>query len=328
MFERGVRLLEHSGANIIEIDFSAFSDTAALLYQGPWVAERLAAIEPFFRTHQTDMFPVTREITAGGSRYSAVEAFEAAYRLQGLKQRALDEFANIDLMAVPTAPTKYTLEQIQADPITLNSKLGLYTNFVNLLDLAAIAVPVGMRKDGLPSGLTLIGPAFSEPMLCSLGAKLHRSSGVKLGATEFALPAATTEFKDSSGNAHITIAVVGAHLTGMPLNHQLTSRGARLIGPARTAPRYRLYVLANTTPAKPGLVRSSEPSGHAIDVELWRMPVEGMGLFMADIPPPLAIGTIELEDGSHVHGFVCESYAIAGARDISGLGGWRKFMTA
>jgi allophanate hydrolase len=328
MFERGVRLLEHSGANIVEIDFSAFSDTAALLYQGPWVAERLAAIEPFFGTHQTDIFPVTREITTGGSRYSAVEAFEAAYRLQGLKQQALDEFANIDLMAVPTAPTIYTVEQIQADPITLNSKLGLYTNFVNLLDLAAIAVPVGMRKDGLPSGLTLIGPAFSEPMLCSLGAKLHRSSGVKLGATEFALPAATTEFQDSSGNAHITIAVVGAHLTGMPLNHQLTSRGARLIGPARTAARYRLYVLENTTPAKPGLVRSSELSGHAIDVELWRMPVEGMGLFMADIPPPLAIGSIELEDGRKVHGFVCESYAIAGARDISAFGGWRKFMSA
>jgi allophanate hydrolase len=229
-------------------------------------------------------------------------------------------------LAVPTAPTIYTIEQIEADPVTLNSNLGIYTNFVNLLDLAAVAVPGGMREDDLPSGITLIAPAFSEPLLCELGDRLHHLSGVKLGATEFAFSAGATEFRDDAGDAHISVAVVGAHLSGMPLNHQLTARGARLLGRARTAPHYRLYLLSGAKPPKPGLVHSADASGYAIEVELWSMPVAGMGLLMAEIPSPLAIGTIELEDGRNVHGFVCESHAVAGARDISDFGGWRGFI--
>jgi allophanate hydrolase len=325
-FEHGVTLIERSGGRIVEIDYAPFRETAALLYQGPWVAERLAGIREFFAAHQEEMHPVTRAITAGAHTYSAVDAFEAAYRLQGLKQRAAGEFATIDVLAVPTAPTIYTIEQIEADPVTLNSNLGIYTNFVNLLDLAAVAVPGGMREDDLPSGITLIAPAFSEPLLCELGDRLHHLSGVKLGATEFAFSAGATEFRDDAGDAHISVAVVGAHLSGMPLNHQLTARGARLLGRARTAPHYRLYLLSGAKPPKPGLVRSADASGYAIEVELWSMPVAGMGLLMAEIPSPLAIGTIELEDGRNVHGFVCESHAVAGARDISEFGGWRGFI--
>jgi allophanate hydrolase len=325
MFERGVALVAQAGCHIIEIDFAPFRETAALLYHGPWVAERLAGVKEFFAAHQADMHPVTREITAGGARYSAVDTFEAAYRLQDLKRRAAAELCNIDVMLVPTAPTIYTLAQIDADPVGLNSNLGVYTNFVNLLDLAAIAVPAGMRKDGLPSGITLIAPAFSEPLLCALGDQLHRLSGVALGATLHALPSSSHDFHDPAGDAHVTVAVVGAHLSGMPLNHQLTQRGARLIGAARTATHYRLYLLPATTPPKPGLVHSNDASGHAIEVELWSMPLEHYGSFVAAIPAPLGIGTITLQDGRNIQGFVCTS-PVAGARDISAFGGWRNFV--
>ena len=326
-FERAVAMIERSGGRVVEIDYTPFRETAALLYQGPWIAERLAAIREFFARHQDEMHPVTRAIIAGAENYSALDAFEAVYRLEKLKQSAAAEFAGIDVMAVPTAPTIYTIEQIEADPVTLNSNLGIYTNFVNLLDLAAVAVPAGMREDALPSGITLIAPAFSEPLLCEIGARLHDLSGLKLGATDFAFSPGAHEFHDDAGDAHISIAVVGAHLSGMPLNHQLSDRGARLLGRARTAPYYRLYLLPAAKPAKPGLVRSADRSGYAIEVELWSMPVKGMGLLMAEIPSPLAIGTIELDNGRNVHGFVCESHAVAGARDISEFGGWRGFVT-
>ncbi|MEO7727264.1 MAG: allophanate hydrolase [Burkholderiales bacterium] len=328
MFERALALVRACGGEIVEIDFAPFRDTATLLYQGPWVAERLAGIKDFFAAHQAELLPVTREITAGGARYSAVDAFEAAYRLQELKQRATTELARIDVMLVPTTPTIYTLKQIEDDPLKLNSNLGTYTNFVNLLDLAAIAVPAGMRDDGLPSGVTLIAPAFSEPLLCELGDRLHRLSGVKLGATSFTLPTTTRDFCDTAGDAHVTIAVVGAHLSGMPLNYQLTARGARLIGVARTAPRYRLYLLSGATPPKPGLVESAEASGHAIELELWSMPVALYGAFVAEIPAPLGIGVIALEHGRKVQGFICAGSAIAAARDISAFGGWRNFVAS
>ena len=274
------------------------------------------------------MHPVTRAIIGSGADFSAVDAFEAAYRLQELTRQAAAEMQNIDVLAVPTAPTIYTMEQIEADPVRLNSNLGLYTNFANLLDLAAIAVPSGMRADGLPAGITLLAPGYSEPLLCELGARVHRLSGMKLGATGFALPEAGSEFLDPAGDAHVTVAVVGAHLSGMPLNHQLTERGARLLGPARTAPYYRLYCLPDTTPPKPGLLRCADGAGHAIEVELWRVPVEKFGSFVALIPAPLAIGTLELEDKSTAQGFLCESHAVAHARDISEFGGWRKFIAS
>jgi len=328
MFERGVALARQSGAQIVEIDFAPFRETAALLYQGPWVAERLAGIKDFFAAHAQHMHPVTREITAGGARYSAADTFEAAYRLQALKQRSVAAFDDIDVMLVPTSPTIYTIAEVETDPVALNSNLGVYTNFVNLLDLAAIAVPAGMRADGLPSGITLIAPAFSEPLLCELGDRLHRASGVKLGATTFDLPPQSTAFRDPCGDAHVRLAVVGAHLTGMPLNHQLVACGAQLIKSTRTAPRYRLYLLEGTQPPKPGLVESGDATGHAIDVEIWNMPTGRYGPFVAAIPAPLGIGTIELADGSRVQAFVCTQTIARGARDISEFGGWRKFTAS
>ncbi len=328
IFERAVTYARESGAEIVEVDFAPFRETAALLYQGPWVAERLAGIKDFFAAHQQEMHPITREITAGGARYSAVDSFEAAYRLQRLKQRAASEFSKVDVMLVPTSPTIYTIAQVEADPITLNSNLGLYTNFVNLLDLAAIAVPAGLRdKDRLPSGVTLIAPAFSEPLLCAFGDRLHRLSSETLGATRFTLPSRIPAIKDSAGDAHVQLVVVGAHLSGMSLNHQLVTRGARLIRSARTAPCYRLYLLPESQPPKPGLVRSADNQGHAIEVEVWMMPVDRYGAFVAEIPAPLGIGTIELEDGRLMQGFVC-TQALHAARDISEYGGWRHFVAS
>jgi allophanate hydrolase len=328
MFERAVDCVKASGAEIIEIDFAPFSETAALLYQGPWVAERLASIKDFFAAHQQEMHPITRGITASGENYSAVDAFQAAYQLQRLKQRAAVELCKIDVMLVPTAPTIYTIAQVEADPVSLNSSLGVYTNFVNLLDLAAIAVPAGLRNnDRLPSGVTLIAAAFSEPLLCEVGDRLHRLLSMTLGATGFGLPAHIPDFLDAAGDAYVRVAVAGAHLSGMALNHELVRRGARMIKPARTKSCYRLYLLPGSKPPKPGLVRSADNEGHAIEVEIWTMPADRYGEFVAAIPAPLGIGMIELDDGSAVQGFVCAQAPYA-ARDISEYGGWRHFIAS
>jgi len=327
VFAEAVKRLAQSGVEIVDFDFSPFSDAAALLYQGPWVAERLAGIKQFFTAHASAMHPVTREITAGGARYSAVDAFEAAYKLQALRQRAAAQFESFDVMLVPTSPTIYTIAEVEANPIVTNTNLGTYTNFVNLLDLAALAVPAGMRKDGLPSGVTFIALAFDDALLCEIGSRLHTASSALLGATQFALPAAAHEFRDAADD-QVRVAVVGAHLSGMPLNHQLTSRGAKLVSKTRTAPGYRLYLLPDTSPPKPGLVHSANGGGHAIEVEIWEMPLARYGEFVAEIPAPLGIGTISLEDGSAVQAFVCTQPVSTAARDISEFGGWRNFIAS
>lgn len=323
-FQRAVHVVAGSGAEIAEIDFAPFRATAALLYQGPWVAERIAGIKTFYRQHSDKMLPVTREITEGGERYSAVDAFEAHYRLQSLRQAAAAQFEAVDVMLVPTAPTIYTIAQVEAEPIKLNSNLGLYTNFVNLLDLAALAVPAGMRTDGLPCGATFIAPAFADALLCELGERFHRAGSSTLGATRFPLPQSSTGF--ANDEASVRLAVAGAHLSGMPLNHQLTERGARLIAKTLTAPRYRLFVLPGTEPPKPGLVPSID--GRAIEVEVWSMPVARYGEFVAQIPAPLGIGTLTLGDGSAVQGFVCTHALDERARDISDYGGWRSYIAS
>ena len=325
LFIEALKRIEQAGGTLIEIDFAPLAETAALLYQGPWLAERLAALGDFFTTHYDDILPVTREVIGGAAKYSAADAHKAGYRLEALKKLAMAELAKIDVLVVPTAPTIYTIAQVEAEPLIYNSTLGHYTNFVNLLDLAAIAVPAGLRKDGLPNGITLIGAACSEPMLCELGDRLQRAGGLPMGATQHALPPPPANWRDAGGDASVRIAVVGAHLSGMPLNIQLSERGAVLERTTHTASNYQLYLLPDTTPPKPGLVRCAN-GGHAIEVEVWRMPVEHYGSFVAAIPAPLGIGTLTLEDGSSVQGFLCESTAVAGARNISAFGGWRNFL--
>jgi allophanate hydrolase len=238
----------------------------------------------------------------------------------------------IDLLLVPTAPTHYTIEAMQADPINLNRNLGAYTNFVNLLDYAAISVPSSIRADGLPFGITLIGRCGADLQLAELGQRYHHASGLTLGATGQALPAPVAVFAEAAPAGTVRVAVVGAHLSGMPLNVQLTERGATLAATTRTAPAYRLYALAGTVPPKPGMARvagtDGGSEGTAIEVEVWDMPVAQYGSFVARIPWPLGIGTLTLADGSSVQGFVCESAALADAEDISHHGGWRNYMAS
>jgi len=326
-YAHALQTLSGLGAELVEIDYPPFAETARLLYEGPWVAERLAAIKPFFTSSAESLDPIVRKIVASGEGFSAVDAFEAQYRLQALKQRCAEEWQHLDLLVVPTAGALYRIDEIVADQLQLNTNLGYYTNFVNLLDLAAVAVPSHFRSDGLPFGLTFIGRAFDDTKLLHAAGRFHHAAGTALGATRFALPPAddksVTAFEDD-----VKLAVVGAHLSGMPLNHQLVSRGARLIAVRATAPHYRLFELTSSVPPKPGLSRVANGSGAAIIVELWSISAAAFGAFVAEIPPPLAIGTLTLDDGTKVKGFVCEGHALEGARDITAFGGWRNFMIA
>lgn len=326
-FRQTLDTLAATGADIVEIDYAPFAETATLLYDGPWIAERYAAIRDFFDNHAADMHPVTRSVIDAARRYSAADAFKAQYRLRELQGRCMAEWQKMDVLALPTTGTIHTLAEVAAAPLERNADLGRYTNFVNLLDLAAIAVPGAFRSDGLPAGISLIAPALHDRLLCRLGARLQRAAGNRLGATPHVLPAAVPRAAEPADDG-VLLAVVGAHLSGLPLNHQLTSRGARLVRPANTAAAYRLYALPGNGPARPGMVRSANGNGAAIAVEVWSLPQEQFGTFVADIPPPLGIGTVALEDGCEVKGFVCEHYAVKNARDISSYGGWRNYLAA
>jgi len=309
--------LERIGGERIEIDFSLFRAAADLLYSGPWLAERLAAVGQFIDAHPDEVNPVVRGIITGAKKYSAVESFEANYRLEELRRETAAQWACMDVLVLPTAGTIYTLEEVAADPFRLNSNLGYYTNFVNLLDLAAIAVPAGFRSNGLPFGISLIGRAFSDEALLALADRYHR-------AHEAVAEPALNLGKTPPGC--IAVAVVGAHLTGQPLNFQLTERCARLMRTCRTAPGYRLYALSQTAPPKPGLVRDDGFRGPGIELEVWAMPEDQFGGFVAAIPPPLGIGTVTLDNGDAVKCFLCEPFAIAHAQEITSFGGWRAYL--
>jgi allophanate hydrolase len=317
LFRNAVLEMEKLGGEKVEIDFSIFRAAAELLYAGPWVAERLAAIRPFFEARADEMNPVVREIIAGARRHMAVDAFKAAYRLEELRRAASQEWSRMDVLITPTTGTIYTHEEIEADPIRRNTNLGYYTNFANLLDLAAVAAPAGFRPNGLPFGISLIGPAFSDEDLLILADRFHRARVDVPGPALCAGPVAP---------GCLAVAVVGAHLTGQALNWQLTDCGARLLKSTRTAASYRLYTLGGT-PARPGLVRQEGFDGPGIEVEVWAMPANEFGSFVAAIPPPLGIGSITLDGGEVVKGFLCEPYAVAGAEEITKFGGWRNYLS-
>ena len=324
VFDDAVRALRAEGAQVESIDFAPFSELAALLYQGPWVAERFAAVETLWKENPDAINPVVRGIVEQAANYSALDAFKAEYRRAELTRRIHRALEGFDALVVPTSPSIYTIAQLEADPVTLNSRLGVYTNFANLADLSALAVPAGMRADGLPSGITLIGLAWQDRALAQFGRQWQARRGLPLGATGLPLPALAADGSPSVDT--VRVAVVGAHLTGMPLNHQLTSRRAVFVEKTSTAGDYRLFALANTTPPKPGLVKMD--SGAAIEVELWDVPVTAFGAFVAEIPAPLGIGTLELADGRLVKGFICEPRGLDGARDITAFGGWRAYLAS
>jgi allophanate hydrolase len=323
-FDDALEALRSIGCRIEEIPFADFFATARLLYEGAWVAERYAAIAEFMKDHEVALHPVTRQIIDAARNLSAADAFRGLYALQAFKSKLAPVIASVDVICVPTAPTHYTVAAVLADPIETNSRLGTYTNFVNLLDLCAIAVPVGDRRDGLPMSVTLLAPAGRDGLTAALARDLQAASGASAGATGRVLPSSARQAVEPDDQT-IELVVVGAHLSGMPLNRELRKAGARYCRTARTAPCYRLYALAGQSVPKPGLVRAANGSGAQIDVEVWRLSPDAFGRFVAAIPPPLGIGTIALEDGTASKGFLVEPIALEDAVDITGYGGWRRF---
>ncbi len=320
LYEKAVQAAAALGWQVVEIDYAPFRGIAGLLYGSSFVAERLAALRAFFTTNAADIHPVVREILQNAASVTGADVYDDLYRIEGLKRHAEQELLTCDAMLLPTAPTIYTVEAMLVQPLALNSKLGLYTNFVNLMDLAAIALPAGFRVDGLPFGITLIGPAFSERSLAYYADRLHQTLGAGSGKSR-GLPHARLAAPPAD---EVTVVVAGAHLSGMVLNHELLDLGARFVSATKTAPDYRLFALA-TTPPKPGLVRAPGFAGGGIAVEVWALSPEAFGRFVAALPPPMGIGKVTLADGSEHPGFVCETHMLDTATEITHFGGWRAF---
>jgi allophanate hydrolase len=325
-----VRALGHE---VVALDFSPLHATAELLYGGPWVAERHAVVESLLDREPQAFDPTVRHIIEGARAFTATDAFRAQYKLRAAQHDAHSIWQQVDVLMVPTAPGHPSFADVAADPLGANAVLGTYTNFVNLLGWSAVALPFGFTTSGLPFGVTFIAPGASDAALAHFGSAWQAGLDLPLGALPHSLPApapdqaqtqAMASLKPAS-TATLAIAVVGAHLSGLPLNSQLTACGAVLQQATHTAPAYRLFALPNTAPPKPGLLRVSS-GGAAIAVEVWEMPIPSVGSFVAQIPPPLGLGSVQLADGRWVHGFVCENHALAGARDITSFGGWRAFL--
>ena len=312
------------GATLVGFDLEPFYETARLLYEGPWVAERYLVIRNLLASSPDAIHPVTREIAAGGARLSAADTFAALYRLQALRRIAERAFANIDALVLPTAPTVYSTAQVLANPIELNSRLGTYTNFVNLLDLCGLAVPAAIRPDDIPFGITLLAPSGQDARLASIGRVFQADTRLTLGAGRGPQPP-LADLSTSLSEDEIAIAVVGAHLSGMALNGELKTLGGRLLEATATAPDYRLYAL-DTRPPKPGMLRVAAGAGASIELEIWALRAASFGKFVAAIPPPMSIGTVRLADGRSVKGFIVEAADVDGAREISAFGGWRAFV--
>ncbi|MFN8121270.1 MAG: allophanate hydrolase [Thermoleophilia bacterium] len=306
LFATALGRLEAAGATLVPVDVTPFLEAATLLYGGPWLAERLAAVGDFITAHPDEVHPVVREAILSASGRTAVDAYNGAYRLEALVEAAAPVWAAADVLALPTAAIAPTVEEALADPHGVQSRLGTYTNFVNLMDLCALSVPAGVRPGGAPFGLQLIAPAFGDALLAAVGSR----------------------FEATAPEATVRVAVVGAHLSGQPLNHQLTRRGGRLVAATRTAAEYRLHHLAGTVPPKPGLVRAPGGDGAAIEVEVWELDAAAFGAFTAEVPPPLGIGTVTLGDGGQVKGFICEPAALEGAEEITRFGGWRAYLAS
>jgi allophanate hydrolase len=319
LYQQALCRMVATGGTPIEVDIAPLLKAAQLLYSGPWVAERTAAIEDFLRKSPGAVHPVVRAIIAAGAGVTGVQAFRGQYELRALARQADALWSAIDVLVLPTTPTIYRVSELMAEPVALNSNLGLYTNFVNLLDMSAVSIPAGFRANHTGFGVSLIGQAFMDRQLLAL-AQRYLDAGAELQAPPLDLTAR---------EAGVQVAVVGAHLSGMPLHWQLSSRDARLVAATHTAPSYRLYAMAGTTPPKPALIHAgTSGGGSSIAVEVYELALPAFGSFVAEIPPPLAIGSVVLSDGSIVKGFIAEPRAAEGARDITTFGGWRAYVAS
>ena len=320
--------LQQHTASVHTVSFETLFEVANLLYYGPWVAERVVGAHSIYDAQPQALLPVIQQVLDVHQRFNAADTFSAQYRLQDLKLHAEKIWSAVDVLCVPSAPYHPTMAQVQAEPIKVNSDMGTYTNFVNLLGWSAIAIPASQLPSGLPFGITLIAPAWREPDLVRWAQHVQSQTLLTAGVTGLSVLSETTQprWHVPTQGATIDVAVVGAHLSGMPLNHELLACGARLQSATRTAPRYRLYALQGTVPAKPGLAMAAKgEGGAAIDVEVWEMPLANFGRFVAGVPAPLGIGSVQLQDGRVVKGFICEGFALAHAQEITHFGGWRAY---
>lgn len=329
-WEQSLENFKALGAELVPVDFTPMFTLAQLLYGGPWVAERHVAVAEFMQEHAQEMNPVVRGIIEKAVNFSATDAYRSEYRRADLAREIQTIMSSFDALLVPTSPRHPTTADVNAEPVLVNSQLGTYTNFVNLADCSALALPAVMRKDGLPFGITLIAPAWQDAALVKFGKLWQVNADLNLGITHRKAPTLISNTFISNNVApegYVRLAVVGAHLTGMPLNSQLQERNAIFVESTLTANSYRLFALPNTTPPKPGLIRGKAgDAGAEIIVELWDVPLQHFGSFVALIPAPLGIGTLTLEDGREVKGFICEGAAVEGATDITHLGGWRAYI--
>ena len=323
LFDHAVERVALVGGTATEIDFTPFLAAARLLYEGPWVAERYAAVQDFIERHAEAMHPVTREIMMAGKSHSAAELFKAQHHLMSLSRATEEIWNRVDVIMTPTSGTIYERASVDAAPVQLNANLGYYTNFMNLLDLAGVAVPAGFREDGLPFGVTLVGPKATDHSLLDLAGEMHRVLVTRLGALQWPLPPMVA--KPASTRDIMEIAVCGAHMDGLPLNHQLRDAGGYLVRRTRTSANYKLYALPGGPPRRPGLLRVRE-AGAAIALEVWAIKSEAFAALVSVVPAPLAIGKIELQDGERVSGFLCEACGIDEAADITQFGGWRGYL--
>ncbi len=325
LYAQAIDKLTSMGGTAVAFDYAPFRDAAQLLYAGPWVAERTAAVGKFIEGADANagVWPTTRDIILSGRQYSAVDAFEGQYTLRKLCARAELDMSEVDFLALPTTGTIYRLADLAREPVLCNSNLGHYTNFVNFFGLSGLALPAGFRPDGLPFGITVIGHPHHDQALLEFGARWQRAVPLPLGKTASRLPPVACD--PVADVDRVSIAVVGAHMSGLPLSHQLHALDGRKEAAGTTAPLYRFYALPGGPPYRPGMLRVAT-GGASIELEVWSLPAAKVGAFMRQIPAPLGIGTVTLADGSEVLGFLCEGYAIEGARDITDLGGWRAYL--
>ncbi|MGR3887351.1 allophanate hydrolase [Pseudomonas sp. 1152_12] len=314
LFQQAIARVIALGGEPVTLDLSPFLEAARLLYDGPWVAERYSVAGELMEREPEAVLPVIRAVLAKAPAVSGVDTFRAQYRLQALKAQCDVLLAGLDCVLTPTIGRPVTLEELRAEPVLRNAELGHYTNFMNLLDYAAVAVPSGFMENGLPWGVTLFGRAFTDQYLLGVADALQRQQDASLRA--------------STGNAShdmTRLVVCGAHLRGLALNGQLVRRGARLLERTHSSADYQLFALAGGPPYRPGILRVSE-GGVAVEVEVWELPSRELGSFLTSIPAPLGLGKVQLADGRWETGFICEPYGLAGAVDISHFGGWRGYL--
>lgn len=303
-WERAVTDLARIGT-LVEVDLTPYLEAGRLVYGAAFLPERQAAFGAFLASHPHGADPTVAAIV--GKTCRAEDAAAERLRLPAIAAEVEEWWRSVDVVCVPTVGEAPTLDEVAADPIGVNLRLGAYTAGANPLRLCAAAVPAGTRDDGVPFGVTFLGPAFADPVVAVAAARLADEADP--------LPPAWVGWTD--------IVVVGAHLTGQPLNHQLVGSGGHLARATTTAPAYRLVALP-TEPPKPGLLRAD--AGAAIEVEVWRLPTDAFGRFVARIASPLGIGQVTLADGTLVHGFLCEGTAAAAAPDITAHGSWRNYL--